>query len=131
MSKAKRFLPVIAIAAAIFAAVFAFSRLGSDVYKVRNGSPAAYPDKTWEEALGEVCSGSEWKARRDNGIRYVNYSGKVKSSGEKLGITFEKKGADSFEIKMISLGGKTYWNAEKAGSSGIDRIVDMIFTGKL
>jgi hypothetical protein len=102
----------------VIVAVVRLSNL--DAYRVKGGHPKLYPNTTWEDALKDVCKKSKWKAYKEDGERYVKYTGVVKSDGDKLEIIFKIDG-DEFSIESI----------EKDGEEGGASIIKDIFTGDL
>lgn len=104
-SKKKLFIIVGVILAAIIIIAVCFS--GSDISTVKNGSPYDYPDKTWGEALDEVCKKSEWDSfTSEDGDSIVEYNGVIKSSGLDICIQFEVDD-DEFEIKYMEVDGES------------------------
>ncbi len=104
-SKKKLFIIVGVIIAVIIAIAVCFS--GSDVATVKNGSPYDYPDKTWGEALDEVCKKSEWDSfTSDDGDSIVEYNGVIKTSGLDLCIQFEVDD-NEFEVVYMEVDGES------------------------
>ncbi|NLT10479.1 MAG: zinc ribbon domain-containing protein [Ruminococcus sp.] len=107
-------LAVIVVIGLIIALVAHFT---SDVNKIKNSHPMAYPNKTWGDALKKVCRDEKWKAYKSGGRRYVKYTGKIKGSGERLEIIFRVKDNKNSEVEEITKGGETY-NADD-GTDGL------------
>lgn len=120
--KKKRFnLPTViaVIFVIVIVAVVRFSNI--DAYRVKGGHPNLYPNTTWGDALKDVCKKSKWKSYKEDGERYVKYTGVVKSDGDKLEIIFKVKG-DEFSVESI----------EKDGDDvSIIKAVRDIFSGDL
>lgn len=96
-------LTVIAVVLVIvIVAVVRFSNL--DAYRVKGGHPNLYPNTTWEDTLKDVCKKSKWKSYKEDGDRYVKYTGVVKSDGDKLEIIFKIKD-DEFSVESIEKDG--------------------------
>ena len=89
----------------------------SDVNKIKNSHPMAYPNKTWGDALKKVSRDGKWKAYKSGGRRYVKYTGKIKGSGEKLEVIFRVKDNKNSEVEEITKGSETY-NADD-GADGL------------
>ena len=122
-------LTVVIIGALVIALLVHFT---SDVNKVKNGHPQLYPNTTWGDALDKVCKNGKWKAFRRSGSRYVTYNGKIKSSGEKLEITFKMKDRKSFTVEKIRKGDELYTDdGEGLGAIDMYLIITDIFENKL
>lgn len=103
--KKKRFNLLTAIAVVLVIVIVAVVRFSNlDAYRVKGGHPNLYPNTTWEDALKDVCKKSKWKSYKEDGERYVKYTGVVKSDGDKLEIIFKIKG-DEFSIDSIEKDG--------------------------
>lgn len=101
-SKGKLFTTLAVVLVIVIVAVVRLSNL--DAYRVKGGHPNLYPNTTWEDALKDVCKKSKWKSYKEDGERYVKYTGVVKSDGDKLEIIFKVKG-DEFSVESIEKDG--------------------------
>ena len=122
---------VIAAIIVIGLVIFVISRFSSDVYKVKNGSPNSYPNKTWGDALDDVCKKGKWKAYKEDGERYVKYTGTTKSDGKKLEKIFLIKDSKTFTVDEMKYDGSTYDGDGLFSNYGMVDMIDKIFTGSL
>lgn len=120
--KGKLLTTLLAILVVVIVAVVRLRNL--DAYRVKNGHPKLYPNTTWGDALKDVCKKSKWKAYKEDGERYVKYTGVVKSDGEKLKIIFKVKG-DEFSVDSIEKDGEELQALEYLS------IISDIFSGDL
>lgn len=92
-----------------------------DVSTVKDGSPYDYPDKTWGEALDDVCKKADWDSFvSDDDEDIIEFNGVLKENDVKLCIQFEVDD-DEFEIKYMEVDGESCSQYEMA------EIVALIF----
>lgn len=92
-----------------------------DASVVKDGSPYDYPDKTWGEALDDVCKKGDWDSFvSDDDEDIVEFNGVLKENDVELCIQF-KVDDDEFEIKYMEVDG------ESCNELEMSEIVALIF----